>query len=261
MISHGWLSSGQNVELVKVLWIPTAVSRHAGSPRAQLLKWVCRWNLWQDWLAKLEASARVELKHSGSHLFFLQWLKNHNICDRLQGFYSVSTPQTRWTNTTGPLSALKRNTAFSPQNYPRRQQGFLRSGKYITWSASRCPQKAHSDLLCSKSKIKGVIQRSPPTRCNKARGKSALRPSKLVLAMSWCVFEYWDVLSRGCFLPHRAKTDRMAHIQATGHNGLSLLPLWSQRVDRKNQWILHWIVMNIMKHTLLVVIANFSFYL
>lgn len=92
-----------------------------------------------------------------------------------------------------------------------KQQGFLRSGKYIICSAACCPQKAHSDLLCRKSKIKSVIQIYPPTNCNNASGKSALRPSKFVRAMSWSVFEYWDVLSHGCFLPHRGKTDKMAN--------------------------------------------------
>lgn len=44
---------GQNVELVKVLWIPTAVPPHAGDPRAQLLTWARRWKSRWKRLVKL----------------------------------------------------------------------------------------------------------------------------------------------------------------------------------------------------------------
>ena len=44
--------SGETLGLVKVLWIPTAVSRRTGSPRAQLLSWSQRWKLRQEEWAK-----------------------------------------------------------------------------------------------------------------------------------------------------------------------------------------------------------------
>lgn len=84
--------------------------------------------------------------------------------------------KTRQTNITGPQCTVMHEAAVSPPNDPHRQRGFVRSGKCIIWSKASCPQKAHSDLLRSEGEIKGVIQRSPPTGCDKARGKSALRP-------------------------------------------------------------------------------------
>lgn len=57
------------------------------------------------------------------------------------------------------------------------------------------PLRKPTQIFCThKSQIKGVIQRSPPTRCSKVGATSARRLGEFVLEMCWFSTEYWGSL-------------------------------------------------------------------
>ena len=179
MISHGWLSSGHNVELVKVSWIPTAVSptcRQSKGTAAHMRP-------------QMKIMARLTGRTWGSWRRWARWSGNRNDEDwkmRIQGF--------EWTEA---------YFSIPPWDYARRQQSCLHSEGDLMWSTACCLHRAYSHHLGPESKMKDAIQTYPPTiEAIRQKGKSEL---------SWAC--WW---AGGSFLLHGAETDKMANNKGKG---------------------------------------------
>lgn len=121
------LSQAQNVELVKVLWILTAVSPHAAIPRAQLLACAYTTSMTRDRYLRMP----LNLRDSRFWVSAIGPCPTPELSQRSAEHYRVVCSAT---------ASL-------------RQQGFVCLAKCVIWFKAYCLQKSHCD-------IKGVFQTS-----------------------------------------------------------------------------------------------------